>query len=61
MYILVICVIMDKELREYILKELRFTTHPKYYKYLDEYINSIDDYHLQYWKAWSEGKMSIYS
>ena len=53
--------IMDKELREYILRELRFTAHPKYYKYLDEYIDSIDDYHLQYWKAWSEGKMSIYS
>lgn len=58
---LVIRVIMDKELREYILRELRFTTQPKYYKYLDEYVNNIDDYHLRYWKAWSEGKMSIYS
>lgn len=52
---------MEPSLKEFILKELKFTTHPKYYKYLEEYIDNIDEYHLQYWKAWSEGKMSIYS
>lgn len=52
---------MEQELKEFILMELKRTTHPKYYKYLEEYVDNIDDYHLLYWGVWSEGKMSIYS
>lgn len=52
---------MTKEERELILEELKKTTHPRYYKYLNEYVDNINDYHLSYWRAWISGKMSIYS
>ena len=51
---------MDEKLKEYIEKELKYTWHPKYYKYIDEYVKNLTELQLQYWKAWSEGKMSIY-
>lgn len=52
---------MNEELKEFIIKELKLTTYPKYYKYIDEFIKNITEYQLQYWNAWKDGKMSIYS
>lgn len=51
---------MNTELKEFITKELKYTSHPKYYKYIEEYISNLTNYQLLYWEAWMNGKMSIY-
>ena len=51
---------MSKELREFIYNELKRTSSPKYYKYIEEYINNMTVYQVRYWYALMEGKMSIY-
>lgn len=50
---------MDDELRQYIVKELKYTSHVKYHRYIDEYINNLTDWQIMWWKAWSQGKMGL--
>lgn len=47
-------------LRQFIETEIRHTSHPKYYKYIDEYINNMTTHQLEYWKAWMKGKKNPY-
>ena len=51
---------MTQELKDFIIKECKHNWHPKYYKYIEEYISNITEYQLMYWNAWMQGKMSIY-
>lgn len=39
---------MSRELRDYIVKELRFTSHPKYYKYIEEYVSNLTPIQVDY-------------
>lgn len=51
---------MEQELRDYIVKELRFTSHPKYYKYIDGYVSNLTPIQVEYWRAWKDGKKTIW-
>lgn len=51
---------MEQELRDYIIKELRFTSHPKYYKYMEEYVSNLTPIQVEYWRAWKDGKKTIW-
>lgn len=52
---------MTDELREYIQKEMKYTCHPKYYKYIDEYISNLTEHQIEYWKCWMKGKLTPYT
>lgn len=50
---------MTDELRQYIIRELKYTSHVKYHRYIDEYINNLTDWQIRWWETWRQGKMGL--
>lgn len=51
---------MTDELRQYIIRELKYTSHVKYHRYIDEYINNLTEWQIQWWETWRQGKMGLF-
>lgn len=51
---------MEQELKEYIESEMRRTSHPKYHRYIGEYIANLTPMQVSYWNAWKDGRKTIW-
>lgn len=47
-------------LKEYLWNEWRFSTHPKYYKYFEEWFSNLTKSQRLYLVAYSKGKKTPY-
>lgn len=41
-------------------KGVRFTSHQKYYKYIEEYVSNLTPIQVDYWRAWKDGGKTIW-
>lgn len=52
---------MNSELKEFLWKEWKFNTLPKYYKYFDEWINNLTESQMTFYEyVWMKKDFNTY-